>query len=162
MPVVRTDGRSVGRSLGRSVTWLPNFLEWVDFLSYGVPPTRARSARVELRYKFCPIVAQTMIKNSQNVVKNTTTFKRSIHFFLFLTDSCCERNLRHWILSLSSATVWLDHYISAGFMVLIQPCKTTWHELKRTFPFFHCLEYVNISSEGKRRSLRWNRMIAWV
>ena len=113
-------------------------------------------------YKFCPIVAQTMIKNSQNVVKNTTTFKRSIHFFLFLTDSCCERNLRHWILSLSSATVWLDHYISAGFMVLIQPCKTTWHEFKRTFPFFHCLEYVNISSEGKRRSLRWNRMIAWV
>ena len=30
MTVVRTDGRS----LGRSVTWSPNFLGWVDFLSY--------------------------------------------------------------------------------------------------------------------------------
>ena len=35
---------------GRSVTWLPNFLGWIDYLSYGAPPTRARSARVELRY----------------------------------------------------------------------------------------------------------------
>ena len=46
MPVVRTDGRSVGRS----VTWLPNFLGWVDFLSYGAPPTRALRKHVELRY----------------------------------------------------------------------------------------------------------------
>ena len=30
------------RSLGRSVTWLPNFLEWVDYLSYGA--SRARGA----------------------------------------------------------------------------------------------------------------------
>ena len=29
-PVVRTDGRC-------TVTWLPNFLGWVDFLSYGAP-----------------------------------------------------------------------------------------------------------------------------
>ena len=40
-PVVRTDGRwsAVG---GRcTVTWLPNFLGWVDLLCYGAPPTRA-------------------------------------------------------------------------------------------------------------------------
>ena len=30
---------------GRSVTWLPNFLGWVDYLSNGAPPTRARSTR---------------------------------------------------------------------------------------------------------------------
>ena len=27
-----------------TVTWKPNFLGWVDLLSYGAPPTRARSA----------------------------------------------------------------------------------------------------------------------
>ena len=31
-PVVRTDGRSLGRC---TVTWLLNFLGWVDLLSYG-------------------------------------------------------------------------------------------------------------------------------
>ena len=31
MPVERTDGRSGGRC---TVTWLPNFLGWIDFLSY--------------------------------------------------------------------------------------------------------------------------------
>ena len=41
-PVVRTDGRC-------TVTWLPNFLGWIDFLSHGAPPTRALRARVELR-----------------------------------------------------------------------------------------------------------------
>ena len=37
-PVVRTDGRC-------TVTWLPNFLGWVDLLSYEDPPMRARFAR---------------------------------------------------------------------------------------------------------------------
>ena len=39
------DGRPVG---WYTVTWLPNFLGWVDLLSYGAPPTRAR---MELRSK---------------------------------------------------------------------------------------------------------------
>ena len=37
-PVVRTDGRC-------TVTWLQNFLGWVDYVSYGAPPTRALRAR---------------------------------------------------------------------------------------------------------------------
>ena len=36
------DGRSFVRC---TVTWLPNFLGWGDYLSYGASPTRARSAR---------------------------------------------------------------------------------------------------------------------
>ena len=32
------DGRADGRC---TVTWLPNFLGWVDFLSYGAPPSRS-------------------------------------------------------------------------------------------------------------------------
>ena len=48
-PVVRTDGLSVGRC---TVTWLLNFPGWVDLLSYGTPPTRARSVRLELHYQF--------------------------------------------------------------------------------------------------------------
>ena len=38
-------GADVWRSVGRcTVTWLPNFLGWVDLLSYGAPPTRAQEA----------------------------------------------------------------------------------------------------------------------
>jgi len=33
-------GRSVARSLDRSVTWLPNFLGWVDLFTYGAPLAR--------------------------------------------------------------------------------------------------------------------------
>ena len=40
VPVVRTDGRSVGRG-AVPVTWLPIFLGWVDLLSYGAPHARA-------------------------------------------------------------------------------------------------------------------------
>ena len=41
--MVRTDGRSFVRC---TVTWLPNFLGWIDYLSYGAPPTLAlRAAR---------------------------------------------------------------------------------------------------------------------
>ena len=39
--VVRTDGRKDGRC---TVTWLPNFLGWIDFLSYGAPLARASGA----------------------------------------------------------------------------------------------------------------------
>ena len=39
-PVMRTDGRC-------TVTWLPNFLGWLDLLSYGAP--LARALRLELR-----------------------------------------------------------------------------------------------------------------
>ena len=34
------DGRSGARC---TVTWLPNFLGWIDLLSYGAPPTRGTS-----------------------------------------------------------------------------------------------------------------------
>ena len=36
-PVVRTDGRAGGRC---TVTWLPNFLGWVDLLTHGAPQAR--------------------------------------------------------------------------------------------------------------------------
>ena len=44
MPVVRTDGRSGGRY---TVTWLPNFLGWIDFLSY----VASNWARDQLKYQ---------------------------------------------------------------------------------------------------------------
>ena len=43
------DGRTVGGQ--SSVTWLPNFLGWVDLLSYGAPPTRARGAPLSITPK---------------------------------------------------------------------------------------------------------------
>ena len=44
MPVVRTDGRSGSRC---TVTWLPNFLGWIDFLSYGA----SNWARDQIKYQ---------------------------------------------------------------------------------------------------------------
>ena len=45
MPVVRTDSRSDSHSVALcTVTWLPNFLGWVDLLSYGAPHARASTA----------------------------------------------------------------------------------------------------------------------
>ena len=41
-PLVWIDGRSLGRC---TIAWLPNFLGWVDLLSYGAPPTRGASHR---------------------------------------------------------------------------------------------------------------------
>ena len=50
MPVVRTDVRAVGRC---TVTWLPNFLRWVDYhisLAMGLRP---RAARLPLLNDHC-------------------------------------------------------------------------------------------------------------
>ena len=44
MPVARADGRSGGRCM---VTWLPNFLGWIDFLSYGA----SNWARDQIKYQ---------------------------------------------------------------------------------------------------------------
>ena len=52
MPVMRTDGRAVGRSVGRSVyghviTKCSRTGRLPHFLSYGAPPTRGASRRVQ-------------------------------------------------------------------------------------------------------------------
>ena len=44
IPVVRTSGRSGGRC---TVAWLPNFLWWIDFLSYGA----SNWARDRIKYQ---------------------------------------------------------------------------------------------------------------
>ena len=49
VPVVRTDGQSLVRC---TVTWLPNFLGWVDLLSYGAPHARARSYAIIITYYY--------------------------------------------------------------------------------------------------------------
>ena len=39
-------GQTVGCSVGRcTVTWLPNFLGWVDLLSYGAPQARSSAKK---------------------------------------------------------------------------------------------------------------------
>ena len=50
-PVVRTDGRSLARSVyGHMITKFSGMGRLPHFLSYGAPSTRALRARVELRY----------------------------------------------------------------------------------------------------------------
>ena len=66
------DGRSV---YGHVIT---KFLGWVDLLCYGAPPTRARSARVELRYYGgAPRAKRT--SEAPLVCKSTHTRKFSNH-----------------------------------------------------------------------------------
>ena len=51
-PVVRTDGRSLARSVyGHVITKFSGIGRLPHFLSYGASPTRAPRARVELRYE---------------------------------------------------------------------------------------------------------------
>ena len=106
MPVVRTDGRSLDRSLDRSlarctVTWLPNFLGWVDYhisLAMGLRP-RALRARVELRYQlqkwksgFCS--TQNSNKEALHVhVQNRFAFILSQHWKENLKGGCSGLNL---------------------------------------------------------------------
>ena len=56
-PVVRTGGRAGGRCM---VTWLPNFLGWVDLLTHGAP--QARFARQSSAIK----IYQRAFKNVVN------------------------------------------------------------------------------------------------
>ena len=78
VPVVRTDGRSVGQCM---VTWLPNVLGWVDLLSYGVPllPQSTLSLSVSLLSSSILVIPSailqwnlflwdTSIKGTQNFV----------------------------------------------------------------------------------------------
>ena len=52
MPVVRTDGRSLACSVyGHVITKFSRMGRLPHFLSYGAPPMRGASRRVELRYQ---------------------------------------------------------------------------------------------------------------
>ena len=45
-----------GRSVGRTVTWLPNFLRWVDLLSYGAQrmcEACAWSSAIKIKISYC-------------------------------------------------------------------------------------------------------------
>ena len=69
-PVVRTDGRC-------TVTWLPDFLGWVDLLSYAAPSTRARGAPLWKGW-----TKSTQLFSNLFVVNHTFCL-----FFLFLTSA---------------------------------------------------------------------------
>ena len=58
MPVVRTDGRSLARSVyGLVITKFSGMGRLPHFFSYGAPPTRALRARVELGYHWSILIA---------------------------------------------------------------------------------------------------------
>ena len=51
-----------------TVTWLPNFLGWVDYLSYGAPPTRVRGAPLSST-AFWSVWCPNEIKINQIILK---------------------------------------------------------------------------------------------
>ena len=60
-----------------TVTWLPNFLGWVDYLSYGAPPTSARGAPLS-NTAFWRVWCLNEIKINQIILKkNNQTWKLS-------------------------------------------------------------------------------------
>ena len=64
MPVLQTDGRSVRWC---TVTWLPNFLGWINFLSYGASLVRAkRTHRAPLSLLKLPYLQQ--VQNSHHKI----------------------------------------------------------------------------------------------
>ena len=76
IPVVRTDGRSLARC---TVTWLPNFLGWVDYhisLVVGLRPraalraTREAPLKIQVRITYMPISTR-----NKSPVKNELYFR---------------------------------------------------------------------------------------
>ena len=72
MPVVRTDSRSVRRT----ITWLPKFLGWVDYyiflLMHGASAARASRARAPLLTLLLPVIRSlvTSLENIQHIVQS--------------------------------------------------------------------------------------------
>ena len=124
-PVVRTDGRC-------TVTWLPNFLGWVDLLTHGAPLARARapllthprrprggqSGREKRRDKRFQAQAEKPLGTDSH----RTISKRSREcWFLIGLKKCfvllCPIGEQHLLSSFSEFVhdgYWLDHGLSAS------------------------------------------------
>ena len=72
IPVVRTDGRSLARSVyGPMITKFSRMGRLPHFVSYGAPPTRSpsRPAYVELRYKHIFALSVNMVRRDLPIGK---------------------------------------------------------------------------------------------
>ena len=90
MPVVRTDGLSGGRSVGRcTVTWLPNFLGWVDYFIFLLMVLRWHAS-----------CARALLKSSRPFFKDLsflihlTTRSSTLKPFPLLRKNC---RLNYWV-----------------------------------------------------------------
>ena len=104
-PVVQTDGLSGERSVGRcTVTWLPNFLGWVDLLSYGAPPTqRAHAAPLQLQCK--------MIMHSNEIDISFDVFSSPfllVHVSFFVVNFAVSAASEYMIFTQKLSTVWIQ------------------------------------------------------
>ena len=115
MPVVRTDGRSVGRC---TVTWLPNFLGWVDYhisLVMRGAPLWTHVSRYGINWLYCYWVYKvlTVLMYSSQLLNYQLYFHillhSSIDWFLPLTPRGCATasvgeyvpNFFHWVFGFS-------------------------------------------------------------
>ena len=99
------DGRSLGRAVGRcTVTWLPNFLGWVDYFIFlpKVPRWRASRARALLSsYKRRFKTTTKMDRHiTWNVIWRSDGFSISdwvsLNVFAFLNSGCVTRCALAW------------------------------------------------------------------
>ena len=105
MPVVRTDGRSGGRAVGRcTVTWLPNFLGWVDYFIFLPKVLRwrascARALLLSYKRRF-----KTTTKTERHITWNVMWWSDgfpishwvSLNVFAFLNFGCVTRCALAW------------------------------------------------------------------
>ena len=112
VPLVRTDGQLLGRC---TVTWLQNFLGWVDLLSYEAPDACATHARgVPLIYtkkllnspwlrKECssPVIRVQIIKWFPIGWKNKRNQREPIRLELFQ-----QQNVRKWRRGFQQKMIW--------------------------------------------------------
>ena len=100
-------GRTVGRSVGRTVTWLPNVLGWVDFLSYGAPlRARGRTAIIIYCIYYCSRMVDRQ-KIETNVAYNFFCSLALKDFNNHLIFTIVDKKRKNWTVLLKTAITQL-------------------------------------------------------
>ena len=105
MPVVRTDGRLGGRAVDRcTVTWLPNFLAWVDYFIFLPLVLRWRTSRARASLSSYKRRFRTTKKMDRHITWNIMWRSDgfpisdwvSLDVFTFLNSGCVTRCALAW------------------------------------------------------------------
>ena len=132
--MVRTDGRAGGRC---TVTWLPNFLGWVDLLTHGVP--QARFARQSSAKKAKPIYKHT----NKPAYQRATTVLFFLQLFLLVNLACFVLN---FFFRWSDAVWWTADQLALLYSVFICSSFTSFgvtaYKSQRFFGLFIVLSII--------------------
>ena len=134
MPVVRTDGRLGGRAVDRcTVTWLPNFLAWVDYFIFLPLVLRWRTSRARASLSSYKRRFRTTKKMDRHITWNVMWRSdgfpisdwASLDVFAFLNSGCVTRCALAWPHILLNEIVFFLFFVCFFFFAWL--CRTTFN-----------------------------------